>query len=142
MNKGDTITKLELSKAWLDTLKIFDEFIKYGNKVRPIRFLVRHILEKKYSEKLVPGTSLFSLLISIPRNNTVDYSKTLHISLNEFTQKVEFRYSISEGSVNSEQNNKRSLKWADECELTEVIDTFEYFLLVTEEWRYIKSPSQ
>jgi len=135
MNEGDLIKETELLKSWMETLQFFDDMIENSHKVRSIRFLVRHIIDKGYSKKMVPGTSLFSLLISIPKDNTIDYSKTLQVSFNDITQKVEFNYRNYDGLERNADNLKNSLKWSDYCEQTEVIDTFEHFLMITEDWK-------
>jgi len=137
MNEGNLITESELLKSWRETLHFFDDMIENGHKVRSIRFLVRHIIDKGYSKRLVPGTSLFSLLISIPTNNTVDYSKTLQVSFNDLTQKVEFNYRNYTGLERSSDNLKKSLRWSEYCEQTEVVDVFEHFLMITEGWEDI-----
>lgn len=130
MKEGDIINKLLLKKRWEETLDFYDLLIGNNHKLRPIRFLVRHIIESNYDESIYPGTSMYSLSISVPENQRVDYTKTLSISYDENSQKVTFKY----WDCRRGERSKENLVWTTECEATEIHDTFDFFISENEYW--------
>lgn len=82
-----------------------------------------HIVASGYSKYLFPGTSMYSLLVSIPIAGRVDYSKTLRIAYDEIAHVVTFNTKQEKTSV-----------WETTCQPSEVIDTFEHFLKEHPEW--------
>ncbi|MCF8278572.1 MAG: hypothetical protein K9J17_17725 [Flavobacteriales bacterium] len=128
MTEGKVTTAEQLNDKWLQTLTMFDKLIdEQGMKLRPLRFLIRHIVEQGYSKSLYVGTSLYNLLISLPSDGRIDYSKTLRIEYDQLTQKVKFSY--KDNSVDN---------WNEECQATEAIDMFEDFLIKETEWNKMK----
>jgi len=132
---GDKITAFELESSWKDKLSFFDLLIENGHKLRPIRFLIRHIIEKGYSTELYAGSSLWSLLISLPKDMTIDFTKTLKVEIDQLASTVNFRYQC-------ELPRPKQPKWEETCQLTEIIDTFEYFIDMQKDWGKIKNTSR
>lgn len=119
--------KIFFRKKWADTFVSFDMMINNGLKLRPIRFLIRHIIESGYDSRFFPGSSMYSLLISLPKNGKVDYTRTLCVNIDQSTSKVHFDYFTGD-------RERRNLKWSTSCELTEINDIFEYFLIIETAW--------
>ena len=128
---GDKISAFDLESSWKEILSTYDLLIENGHKLRPIRFLIRHIIEKGYSAELYAGSSLWSLLISLPRDLTIDFRKTLKVEIDQMTSTVQFVYHCELPRPNEPQ-------WNEECQLTEIIDTFEYFIGTQNDWEKIK----
>jgi hypothetical protein len=135
MKEGDKISNIKLTKNWDETLKFYDDLISKNFNLRPIRFLIRHIISNNYSDKLFSGTSLYDLLISLPENDKVNFNKTLKINFNQKNQIVKFNYS----QLDRFEKTKQNQTWTIECQATEINETFEYFLLLHDEWNSIKS---
>ena len=132
---ADEISTSDLKEKWASTLSYYDEMIELGHPLRSIRFLVRHIIENGYDNYYFPGTSLFDLLISIPIDNKVNYSKTLRVGVDELRCEVKFVYRDWTGlSRGNTADLKKSFVWSETCQLTESIDTFEYFISTRPEW--------
>lgn len=132
---GDKISAFDLESSWKEILSTFDLLIENGHKLRPIRFLIRHIIEKGYSAELYAGSSLWSLLISLPRDMTIDFTKTLKVEIDQLTSTVQFVY-------HSEQPRPNEPQWNEECQLTEIVDTFEYFIGTQKDWEKIKNTTR
>jgi hypothetical protein len=139
MTEGDNITSAELTRKWVDTLAFFDTLVDNGHKLRPIRFLIRHIIDKGYDTKLFPGNSLYDLLISIPTDNKINYDKSLHVSCDQLHNTVVFKYRDTTGlNKNDSASLAKAFSWTDTCQHTEANDTFEYFLTQVDSWVTIK----
>src|SRR5258706_1019303 len=124
MKEGESITSDQLKKEWANVLSTFDLFIDGGHKLRPIRFIVRHIIEQGYDKVLFPGTSLYSLLISIPIDNKVNYNMTLQIKFDELTEELKFKFSDWTGMDRHSTDRhstdlKKQIKWEETCQATE-----------------------
>lgn len=133
MQEGDPITVGQLKNEWSNVLSKYDQFIQAGNKLRPIRFIVRHIMDRGYDSVLFPGTSMYSLLISIPLDDRVNFSKTLKIEFDHLTEKVKFRYN---------DGTDPQSKWEETCQATEGIDLLEHFLTANTHFSLVtKKPS-
>ena len=129
MPEGDAISSIDLVKEWAETLTFFDQMISNGQKIRSIRFLIRHIIEHGYNTKLYPGTSMYSLLISFPMESKINYTKTLKIDCDQLRSHVKYSYRDYSGLDRQLSSNlNKALIWEDICQPTEVIGTFEYFL--------------
>lgn len=136
LTQGDDLTPTDLKEKWVETLKFYDQMIESGHQLRPIRFLVRHIIDKGYDNYYFPGTSLFNLLVSIPIDKKVNYTKTLKVEIDQLRNIVKFDY--RDWTRLSRDNNadfEKSLKWSDTCQLTECCETFEYFINTYKEWK-------
>lgn len=134
MNEDDKITTEELIGNWNRILKFYDNLIDQGFKLRPIRFLVRHIIEQEYSRAIYGGTSLYNLILSLPTDNEIDYTKTLQVEFDKPTQTVRFNYHDKPRNERTKENRD----WSTECQATEIVDTFEHFLNEHKEWKKIK----
>jgi hypothetical protein len=132
---GDKISALELESSWKDILSTFDLLIENGHKLRPIGFLIRHIIKKGYSTELYAGSSLWSLLISLPKDMTIDFTKTLKVEIDQLTSTVKFRYQC-------ELPRPDQPKWEETCQLTEILDAFEYFIEMQKDWKKIKNTTR
>jgi hypothetical protein len=133
--EGDKVSSSDLKSKWSETLSFYDEMINNGHSLRPIRFLIRHIIDRGFDELYFPGTSLFTLLISVPADNKINFDKTLSVQVDELTNTVNFKYKDLTGlNRQNEKDLEKSLKWSETCQLTEASDTFEYFLSISPDW--------
>jgi hypothetical protein len=128
MNEGESITSDQLRNEWTNVLSTYDLFINGGHKLRPVRFIVRHIIEKGYDRVLFPGTSMYSLLISIPLDNKVNFNKTLKIEFDHLTEQLKFKYI---------DRTKGQIGWEETCQATEGGDFLESFLTDNEDFRRV-----
>jgi hypothetical protein len=128
MREGEVTTVDNLIKEWEEILKFYDGLIENNFKLRPIRFIVRHIIEKGYNQVLFPGTSLYSLLISVPRDKRVNYDRTLQVKVDELRNILKFTFTDRTGLDRSTAQRHQYLKWEETCQLTEGIALFESFL--------------
>jgi hypothetical protein len=127
MSEGQIVNKDDLILEWDRALNFYDDLIENNHKLRPIRFIIRHIIEKGYNKALFPGTSLYSLLISIPQDNKVNYNNTLQIQYDELRELLKFRFTDKTGLGRQPQDGKESLRWEETCQLTEGIALLETF---------------
>lgn len=134
MKEGDKITNENLIENWNRILKFYDSLIDQKFKLRPIRFLVRYIIEQGYSKEIYGGTSLYNLLLSLPTDKKIDYTKTLQVGYDQQTQTIKLNYHNKPGNERTKENRA----WTIECQATEIVDTFEYFLNEHEDWKKIK----
>lgn len=138
LTKGDLLTSTDLKGKWIETLSFYDQMIDGGHHLKPIRILVRYIIDKGYDSFYFPGTSLFNLLISIPIDKKVNYTKTLKVEVDQLRNIVKFDYRDWTGlSRENKTDIEKSLIWSDTCQLTETCDTFEFFISTIEEWKPI-----
>lgn len=133
--QGDKISAFDLESSWNDILLTFDLMIQNGHKLGPILVLIRHLIKKGYSSKLYADSSLWSLLISLPKNMSIDFGRTLRVEIDQMTSKVQFIY-------HNEMPRPDEPHWKEECQLTEIVDTFEFFINRESEWKKIKTPHQ
>lgn len=126
MKEGELINSDQLKDEWTRVLSTYDLFIDGGHKLRPIRFIVRHIIEKGYDRHLFPGTSMYSLLISIPRDSKLNFNKTLRIDFDHLTETLTFRF---------KDRTNESTKWEETCQATEGSDLLESFFADNEDFR-------
>lgn len=138
MEEGHKVSEIELMKKWQEILSFYDVLIENGHRLRPIRFLVRHIIDNGYWVSIFPGTSFYNLLISLTAKNTIDFTKTLKIEIDDLHGKVNFKYRDFTGKERNVENLQSTLKWFDTCELTEINDTFEHFLMLHKDWNEVK----
>jgi len=127
LSEGDPIPT-DLTNLWVATIERFQQITSGLPQHRCVRWLMEHIVEKKYSQGLLPGTSMYTLLISIPENNKVSYASTLRVSYEELDQLVTMRL---EGASRFE--------WETTCQPSELVDTFEHFLMLHSDWRIAAS---
>jgi hypothetical protein len=115
----------ELKEEWVKKLEFYDELIEEnGWKIRPTRFVVRHILQAEYAYWLYPGSSHDMLLISKPISGRIDFTQTLSIHYNQMKQVLEFSY-----------KDGPHLEWSEDCQASEGVDTFEYFMEWKKDWK-------
>ena len=111
MKEGEIVTSDNLREEWKRVLSTYDTLIDNQHKLRPIRFIIRHIIERGYDSMLFPGTSLYSLLISIPSDNKVNFNKTLKITFDEQTETLKFTFSDWTGVDRQTMDAKKLIKW-------------------------------
>ena len=66
---------------------------------------------------------------------TVDFTKTLYVEIDPMTSTVQFAYHCELPRPNEPQ-------WKEECQLTEIVDTFEYFIGTQKDWKTIKKTTR
>ena len=120
--EGQTVVLKEngLEDHWVECLRSYEEF--EGWDVKPIKYIVRHILNSEYSSRLYPGTSMMRLLVSKPVDGRLNFTETLLIDYNHDKLKQQIRFVYTKD---------KQEKYSDFCQATEGIDTFEEFM----KWR-------
>jgi hypothetical protein len=115
----------DLKEEWVKKLRFYDELIEEsGWNIRPARFIVRYILQVEYAYLLYPGSSHDMLLISKPIDGRLDFTQTLSIYYDQKKQVLEFRF---------KDGNK--LEWSEDCQASEGVDTFKYFMEWKKDWK-------
>jgi hypothetical protein len=122
LTEGDQVP-VDLTPIWLETNTRYRALTVSKPGYRCIRWLIEHILDAGYSKGLFPGTSMYSLLMSLPTDGKVDYSNTLRVGYDELTQVAEFKLKLNKDIV-----------WETTCRPTEIIDTLEHFLNEHPDW--------
>ncbi|MEP7197901.1 MAG: hypothetical protein ABI851_15390 [Saprospiraceae bacterium] len=135
MRDGETITTDDLVNEWKGVLSTYDLMIDNGIKLRPIRFIIRNIIEKGYDRLLFPGTSLYSLLISIPIDKKVNYSKTLKIEYDQLIEELKFKFIDRTAQDQQDLNSKGKVLWDVTCQATEGSSVIESFFMDNEDFR-------
>lgn len=131
-NPGEKVTVKDLEDSWIEVIDTFDRYIEGGRKERPISLLIRHIIDQGYSKDLYAVSAVWFLLISLPKEMTIDFTKTLRIEVDWQTTTVKFIY-------HCELPRPKKAEWYKSCQLTEIINTFEYFLTINDDWNKIKT---
>ncbi|WP_157974638.1 hypothetical protein [Lewinella sp. IMCC34183] len=126
----DIVSESDLERSWEKIFSIFDLMIENGYKLRPIRSLIRYVIEKGYSKYIYAGTSYRSLLISLPSDMALNFTKTLRIQIDQNRSVVNFVYNCK-----VPRSEKPEFEYG--CQLTEIIDTFEWFIQSHEDWTRI-----
>jgi len=122
LTEGDQIP-LDLTPIWVETNTHYRSLTEHTSGYRCIRWVIEHILDAGYSKGLFPGTSMYTLLISLPTKGKVDYSNTLRIAYDELNQVAEYKLRLNKAIV-----------WETSCQPSEIIDTFEHFLNEHPDW--------
>lgn len=122
LTEGDRVP-VDLTPIWIETNTRYRALTENKPAYRCIRWLIEHILDAGYSKGLFPGTSMYSLLISLPTNGKADYSNTLRVAYDELTQVADFKLTLN-----------KALMWETTCQPTEIIDTLENFLNEHPDW--------
>jgi hypothetical protein len=122
LSEGDSVPT-DLTPIWRETNVTYRTLTENKPEYRCIRWLLEHVLDAGYSKGLFPGTSMFSLLISLPRDGKVDYSRSLRIDYDEPTQVFGFKLKVD-----------KTLVWETTCQPSEIIDTLEHFLNEHQDW--------
>ncbi|HRF80862.1 MAG TPA: hypothetical protein PL070_12345 [Flavobacteriales bacterium] len=120
--EGDTVLD-DLTPIWRETNEAYRASTESKPAYRCIRWLIEHILDAGYSKGLFPGTSMYRLLVSLPVDGKVDYSRTLGIRYDELTQVVGFKLKLNQ-----------VIAWETTCQPSEIIDTLEHFLNEHPDW--------
>lgn len=125
MHEGETIVVEKLRTEWKQILSVF----ALSHMPLPIKMIISHIINQGYDNVFVPGSSLYTLLISIPIDNKVNYSYTLCVEYDERIQIVKFKFvekmpdEKGLGSIGT-----RLIRWEETCQASEGIAIFEYFI--------------
>ncbi len=135
MKEGEIVTSDQMRNEWTNVLSTYDLFVNGGHKLRPIRFIIRYVIEKGYDKVLFPGTSMYSLLIYLPLDNRVNYNKTLRIEFDHLTENLRFRFSDWTGIDRQNSNFKKQIKWEETCQSTEGTALLESFLADNEDFK-------
>lgn len=135
MTEGETVTADDLVNEWKGILSTYDLMIDNGIKLRPIRFIIRYIIESGYDRLLFPGSSLYALLISIPTDGKVNYCKTLKIEYNQLTEVLNFKFKERTAQERQDLNSKGKVLWEETCQATEGCSVIESFFMNNEDFR-------
>ena len=133
LNEGDQVP-IDLTPTWHETNAHYRDLTENKPVYRCIRWLMEHILDVGYSKGLFPGTSMYSLLISIPLDGKVNYKHTLHIRYDELTHVIKLNMKVWLNNERSTEDLAEAIKWSTVCQPTELIDTFEHFLNEHPDW--------
>lgn len=130
LKEGDKISNNELHNAWQQILKTFEDSLEYGHDVQASLRLIHHILKNNYSYNLYAGSSLFTLLISLPDKGQINFTRTLQLRPPEGNGYVKFVY----WNVPRDQRVSKNPNWIKECKPDKVIEVFEEFIDKDEDW--------
>lgn len=125
MHEGETIVVERMRIEWKEILSVF----ALGDMPGPIKMIIGHIINQGYDQVFVPGSSLYTLLISVPIDNKVNYSYTLRVTYDEQIQIIKFKF--DEKIANAKQLDSvrtRLVRWEETCQASEGIAIFEGFL--------------
>ena len=84
---------------------------------------MEHIVKEGYSKQLVPYVSIVQLLISVPYQGLVNYSRTLMVRYDDLDQHVMMKLWSAGARL-----------WETTCQASETIDTFEHLLNEHPDW--------
>lgn len=125
MNEGETIVVDRLRIEWKEIFSVF----ALGNMPKPIKMIVRHIIDRGYDQVFVPGSSLYTLLISVPIDNKVNYSYTLRVVYDEQIQIIKFKFVEKIADANARDSaGTRLIRWEETCQASEGAAVLEDFL--------------
>ncbi|MBT1686854.1 hypothetical protein [Dawidia soli] len=124
MHEGETIVVERLRIAWKDSLSVF----ALGGMPKPIKAIISHIISQGYDQVFVPSSSLYTLLISVPIDNKVNYFYTLRVWYDEQIQTIKFRFVQKKADEKMDSVDTRLTKWEETCQASEGIVILEEFL--------------
>lgn len=122
LTEGDEVPD-DLTPIWIETNTRYRALTENKPAYRCIRWLIEHILDVGYSKGLFPGTSMYSLLLSLPKDGKVDFRNSLRVGYDELSQVAEFKLKVN-----------HVLVWETSCQPTEIIGTLEHFLNEHPDW--------
>jgi len=131
--EGDLVP-LDLTPYWMEVNTTYRQQTEGKLQFRCVRWLIEHIIDSRYSVNLFPGTSMYGLLLSLPIDGKVNYTRTLHIAYDELAQVVSLELKVWPNPDLSSGDLEKAIKWSTTCQPTEVIDTFEHFLNEHSDW--------
>jgi|GEM_PF-2810755 len=128
------IVPRDLTPYWKDVNDRYRSLTESEPAYRCVRWLLEHIIDTGYSKNLFPGTSMYSLLVSLPVDGKVNYTRTLRVAYDEQAQVVSLQLKIWPDPQRSPHDIEKGIKWSVNCQPSEVIETFEHFLNEHSDW--------
>ena len=133
--EGDTVPN-DLTPYWKEVNSAYRLLTEGKLQFRCVRWLLEHIIDSGYSKYLFPGTSMYTLLVSLPTDGKVNYTRTLQVAYDEPTQVVSLELKIWPNPHRSPEDIEQAIPWSIICQPSEVIDTFEFFLNEHSDWSH------
>lgn len=133
LREGDTVPS-DLTSYWKEVNNTYRALTEGKLQFRCIRWLFEHIIDSGYAKHLFPGTSIYNLLVSLPLDGKVNYTRTLLVAYDEPTQVVSMQLKIWSNSSGTSEDIEKASVWSITCQPTEVLDTFEHFLNEHSDW--------
>ena len=128
-----TYTPEMLQNVWVKFADSFQLLINGGWTNNNVLDLIKYIIDKGYSNKFFPGSSMGTLLISKPKNGKLNYQQTLRISVDNVTNKVLLSYSDWD-IIEKKEDWKKTIIWTAECSAEQLKEKFEEFIKWNKGW--------
>jgi hypothetical protein len=110
---------------WEAILSIFSS----DGMPRPIKVLIRYMISQGYNQIFLPGSSLFTLLVSVPVDNKVNYSYTLRVEYDERVQIIKFKFLERVSDLKQGHSvGARLIRWEETCQASVGAIILEEFL--------------
>jgi hypothetical protein len=122
-----------LRNAWDNQSQDFKGLISGGWTNNYVLELINYIRTSEYADRLFPGTSLGTLLISKPRNGKLNYQQTLAISVNNEKTKIKLTYSDWD-VIDRREESQKAILWKAECNGEKLKETFCEFMEWNKNW--------
>ena len=133
LREGDTVPT-DLTSYWKEVNNTYRALTEGKLQFRCIRWLFEHIIDSGYAKHLFPGTSIYNLLVSLPVDGKVSYTRTLQVAYDELEQVVTMQLKVGSNSQETSEDIEKSIVCSITCQPTEVLDTFEHFLNEHSDW--------
>ncbi len=122
-----------LRNSWRDQLKSFELFASNGSVDRGLTDFINWMCGNSHSEELFAGSSLFTLLISKPKNGKLNYQQTLAINFDLGTGLYEMKYSDWD-TIEKPEDSKDAILWKVKCTGIELPMRFIQFMKWNKSW--------
>lgn len=130
-----TYTSEMLKNSWKEQLVIFENLSKtriteYGLS----NFIDWIIRTAYYSERLYAGSSMWRLLIRMPKpNGKLNYQQTLEIQVDSKTSLYTMKYSDWD-IIDNRDDYEKAVVWKTKCTQIELINKFIEFIHWNKDW--------
>ena len=123
-----------LKNSWKNQLVLFEKLNK--SKISDYQFtnFIDWILRTRYSEELFAGSSMWRLLISMPKpNGKLNYQQTLKIEFDNGTGLYEMEYSDWD-TISNKDDYRKAILWTRKSTGIELINNFLEFINWNKNW--------
>lgn len=122
-----------LKNSWATQLNKFRIFANNGSVPIGMVYIIQSIYNSVYSEQLFAGASMFTLLISRPKNGRLNYQQTLSIKFESLTGLYNMQYSDWD-LISDPSDWKKAIVWTCNCVDIEMDKNFFRFMEANKQW--------